>query len=163
MTTAEELHANTRCQIVNFSWILAHFREFLLNNKDKMPLFDIESSERESGAGNRCLLAPEHALLMGLMRKRINTTQEQLVSLFDIDQTTMCGYLRLVDEILGQILPTTKNVSKIVESYEQSKIQDTLGNTLLVDGTYVPVQRPEDSVQRDHTLAKRRDSRPTQR
>ena len=29
MTTAEELHANTGCQIEKFSWMLAHFRKFM--------------------------------------------------------------------------------------------------------------------------------------
>ena len=42
MTTAEELHVNTGCQIEKFSWMLAHFIRFILGNKDKMPLFDLE-------------------------------------------------------------------------------------------------------------------------
>ena len=41
-----------------------------------MPLFDIKSGKRESDAGNRCKLDPEHALLVGLIKKRTNVTQD---------------------------------------------------------------------------------------
>ena len=158
MTTAEDLHANTGCQIGEFSWMLAHFRKFILDNKDKMLLFDLESSEQESDAVNRCLLAPEHALLMGLMRKRINNIQEYLASLFGIDQTTVCRYLKIVDDILEQILPTARNVSDIIQSDEKTKqIQKTLGRVLLIDGTHVPVQRSGDSKQRKRSYSDKKE------
>ncbi len=119
-----------------------------------MPLFDIESNKRESDAGNRCKLDPEHALLIGLIKKRTNVTQGQLVALFGIDQTTVCRYIKLVDEILKRILPTAENVSDIIQSDEKpiQQIQKVLDNILLIDGTHVPVRRSEDSVQREIIL-----------
>ena len=88
------------------------------------------------------------------MRKRINTTQEQLASLFGIDQTTVCRYLKLVDNILEQILPTARNVSDMIQSDEKSKqMRKTLGRVLLIDGMHVPVQRSGDSKQRKRSYS----------
>ena len=84
-----------------------------------MPLFDIKSGKRESDAGNRCKFDPEHALLLGLMKKRSNVTQGQLAALFGIDQATVCRYIKLVDEILKRILPTAENVSDMIQSDEK--------------------------------------------
>ena len=83
------------------------------------------------------MLAPEHVLMMGLMRKRTNTTQEQLASLFGIHQTTVCRYLKLVDDILEQILPTARNVFDMIQSDKKFKqVQEALGKVLLIDGTH---------------------------
>ncbi len=155
MPTPEHLHAFTGYQIDDFYWLLKYFREFILDYLDKMPLFDIKSGKRVSDAGNRCKLDPEHALLVGLMKKRTNVTQGQLAALFGIDQTTVCRYIKLVDEILKQILPTAKNMSDIIQSDEKpiQQIQKVLGNTLLIDGTHVPVRRSEDSVQRNKSYS----------
>ena len=87
------------------------------------------------------------------MRKRINTTQEQLASLFGIDQTTVCRYLKLVDNILEQILPTARNVSDMIQSDKSRQLQETLGRVLLIDGTHVPVQRSGDSEQRKRSYS----------
>ncbi len=76
MSTPERLHAFTGYQIDDFFWLLKHVVEFILDHLDKMPLFDIESGKRESDAGNRCKLYPEHALLLGLIKKRSNVTQD---------------------------------------------------------------------------------------
>ncbi len=155
MSTTEHLHAFTGYQIDDFFWLLKHVREFILDHLNKMPLFDIKSGKRESDAGNRCKLDPEHALLVGLTKKRTNVTQGQLAALFGIDQTTVCRYIKLVDEILKRILPTAGNVSDIIQSDEKpiQQIQKVLGNTLLIDGTHVPVRRSEDFVQRNKSYS----------
>ena len=89
------------------------------------------------------------------MKKRSNITQGQLAVLFGIDQTTVCRYIKLVDEILKRILPTAENVSDIIQSDEKpiQQIQKVLDNTLLIDGTHVPVRRSEDSVQRKRSYS----------
>ncbi len=76
MSTPEHLHAFTGYQIDDFFWLLKHVREFILDYLDKMPLFDIKSGKRESDVGNRCKLDPKHALLVGLIKKRTNVTQD---------------------------------------------------------------------------------------
>ncbi len=152
LENSRQLRVTGRCQNI-------YFREFILNHEDKMPSFDIESNKRVSDAGNKCRLTPEQVLLMGLMRKKSGVTPEQLATLFDIDQTMVCMYLKIMDEILENTLPTAKNVSDMMQSDGKSKqqIPKVLDNTLLIDGTHVPIQRSGNSEQREESYSDKKE------
>ena len=153
--TPEDLYAATGCTAKEFRWIYDHFMKFIRDHEDDMPLFKIDSVKRASDAGNRCHLDPILALLLGLIRKKGNPTQMFLQMLFGVDQTTVCRYLQLTDKILEEILPTAQNISTLIQSKKQQYDQKKMvpDNTLLLDGTHVPIQKPEDSQQRTESYS----------
>ncbi len=113
----------------------------------RAPLF---SEDEDDGPGNRCKLSYRHALLMSLMRKYGNPTQEQLAAFFGIDQSTVCRYLKYCDMIFLKILPTPDTISQKIRNArtikEVKKIVPDL--TIMVDGTHIKIQRPSDKEPR---------------
>ncbi len=113
----------------------------------RAPLF---SEDEDDGPGNRCKLSYRHALLMSLMRKYGNPTQEQLAAFFGIDQSTVCRYLRYCDMIFLKILPTPDAVSqKIRNARTIEGLREIVPDlTVIVDGTHIDIQRPTDKEPR---------------
>ncbi len=121
------------------------------------PLF---SEDEDNLPGNRCKLSYRHALLMSLMRKYGNPTQEQLAVFFGIDQSTVCRYLRYCDMIFTKMLPTPDAVSRKIRNArtikEVKKIVPDL--TVIVDGTHIDIQRPTDKEPRKEAYSGKKKS-----
>ena len=96
------------------------------------------------------MLSYRHALLMSLMRKYGNPTQEQLAAFFGIDQSTVCRYLRYCDMIFLKILPTPDAVSRKIRNTRTIEgIREIVPDlTVIVDGTHIDIQRPTDKEPR---------------
>ena len=117
-----------------------------------MPLFRDDES-KTSDPGNRCKLCFRHALLMSLIRKKDNPTQGTLQAIFGVDQTSVCRYLKVMDQILTSVLPTAKNVSKEIAACEtKEEFKRTVPgpgeSDVTADGTHCPVQRPSEKTVR---------------
>jgi len=99
------------------------------------------------------------------MRKRGATIQEQLAVFCNIDQSTVCRYLRFADLIFAQILPTASKVSDRIQKTrtipELKKPVPDLAT--IVDGTHMEIRRPSKDPERRHTREKRRASPATRR
>ena len=104
------LHSATLCSREEFRYILERTGACAIASGD-MPLFRDDES-RTSDPGNRCKLRFRHALLMSLIRKKDNPTQDTLQAIFGVDQTSVCRYLKVMDWILASVLPTARNVSE---------------------------------------------------
>ena len=72
---------------------------------------------------NLCKLRFRHALLMALIRKKDNPPQGTLQTIFGINQTKVCKYIKVMNKTLVAVLPTTKNISKDSCVQDQRRIQ----------------------------------------
>ena len=120
--------------------------ERFLAHSGQMPLFR-DDAGRISDPGNRCKLYLRHALLMALIHKKDNPTQEVLVAFFGIDQTAVSRYLPVMDRMLAEILPTADKISEEIagaKTKEEFKriVPGPDGGDIFIDGTHCPVQRP---------------------
>ena len=97
-----------------FQHILEHAGPYVAA-RDKMRLFRDDES-RASDPGSRCKLRLRHAILMALVHKKDNPTQGVLQAVFGIDQTSVCRYLKVMDQMLVEALPTARNISKEIAS-----------------------------------------------
>ena len=107
------------------------------------PLF----SDASPDPGNRCKLTEAQALLLSLVRKRHGPTQALLGVVFGIDQSTVSRYLEFVDGILVEVLPVAERIrERLAGLAPGSGAYGYLvpGREILVDGTRVRVQRPQD-------------------
>ena len=143
------LHSATLCSREEFRYILERTGACAIASGD-MPLFRDDES-RTSDPGNRCRLRFRHALLMSLIHKKDNPTQDTLQAIFGVDQTNVCRYLKVMDRILAAVLPTAKNVSKEIaacKTKEEFKriVPGPGGGDVTADGTHCPVQRPSEKT-----------------
>ncbi len=76
----------------------------------RMPLMH-DDPVRATEPGNRCKPRPVHILRMALTRKYGATEQAFLASLFGVDQSAVCRYIRLADRVLKEVLPAPKKTS----------------------------------------------------
>ena len=134
-----------------FQYIVEHAEVYVTAN-DKMRLFRDDKS-RASDPGNRCRLFLRHAILMALMRKKDSPSQGTQQAIFGIDQTSVCRYLKVMDEILDAVLPTANNISKAIASCETKEefkkiVPGDDGGDVIIDGTHCPVQRPSEKTVR---------------
>ncbi len=134
-----------------FQYILEHAGVYVTASSKTRLFRDDES--RASDPGNRCKLRLRHAILMALIHKKDNPTQGVLQAIFGIDQTSVCRYLKVTDQILAKILPTANNISKEIAScntQEEFKkiIPGQGGGDITIDGTHCPVQRPSEKTVR---------------
>ena len=116
------------------------------------PLF---AEDGKPDPGNRCILDRRHVLLLALVRKRSGMTQAALGILFDVDQSTVCRYLRFADSVLAVVLPTADRMTRLVKAAKTREEFEALvpGGTIIMDGTEVPRQRPQDSEKRKRTYS----------
>ena len=146
-----DLHSATLRSTREFQHILWHVKAYTTAS-GKMPLF-YEDESRASDPGNRCKLRLRHALLMALIHKKDNLTQGTLQALFGVDQSSVCRYLQVMDQILAEVLPTAKKISEdIVECETDEEFKEIVpgpdGGDVFVDGTHCPVQRPSEKTVR---------------
>ncbi len=150
------LQPTTSMNLRQFDYIYDRFTK-LAKKHTEGPLF---SEDEDNLPGNRCKLSYRHALLMSLMRKYGNPTQEQLAAFFGIDQSTVCRYLRYCDMIFTKILPTPDAVSRKIRNArtikEVKKIVPDL--TVIVDGTHIDIQRPTDKEPRKEAYSGKKKS-----
>ena len=71
---------------------------------------DARASEPET----RSKLYIRHALLMSLLHKKEANTEGVLGALFGIDQGTASRYLKVVNGVLAEILPTARNLTETI-------------------------------------------------
>ena len=148
------LHAATLQSSKEFDYILEKLEKAIKKSKDA-PMFR-NDERRSDDPGNRCSLHPRHALLMALLRFKDNPTQGTLEAFFGIDQSTVCRYLQFCNKMLKGILPTPERISKDISKCRTVKEVKKLvpgknAGTLLVDGTHIRVDRPEDKDERKKT------------
>ena len=134
-----------------FQHILEH-AEVYVAASDKMRLFRDDKS-RTSDPGNRCKLPLRHAILMALVHKKDNPTQGVLQAIFGIDQTSVCRYIKVMNKILAEVLPTANNISKGIASCKTKEefkkiVPGNDGGDVIMDGTHCPVQRPSEKTVR---------------
>ena len=145
------LHSATLCGRKKFQHILERAGAYA-TAFGKMPLFHDDES-RASDPGNRCKLRLRHALFMALARKKDNPPQGTLQAIFWIDQTNVCRYLKVMDKILAEVLPTANNISKEIaacQAKEEFKrmVPGDDGGDVMTDGTHCQVQRPSEKTVR---------------
>ena len=145
------LHSATLCSREEFQHILERVLAYATASGD-MPLFRDDES-RASDPGNRCRLRIRHALLMALMHKKDNPTQGVLQAIFGIDQTSVCRYIKVMNKILAEVLPTANNISKGIASCKTKEefkkiVPGDDGGDTIIDGTHCPVQRPSEKTVR---------------
>ena len=151
-TTAQSLQGLPRMTLTSLTTSATTlWAESKRHNKDA-PLF---SEDETPDPGNRCLLDRRSVLLLALFRKRSNVTQDALGVLFDVDQSTVCRYLRFADSVLAGILPTADRMTRLVKKAETSEQLEQLmpDRTIIIDGTEVPRQRPQDKDKRKNTYS----------
>ena len=110
---------------------------------------------RASGRGNRCRLHPAYVLLLDLVRKYRNNCQDQLGVIFGIDQSAVCGHIRVADRILAAMLPTPHRFMDVLRHVHSPGEFAALfpegagADTILADGTHARFVRAKDRAVRD--------------
>ena len=110
------LYSATLCNREEFRCILERSEACAIASGD-MPLFR-DDGFMASDLGNRYKLRFRYALLMALIRKKDNPAQGMLQAIFWVGQTSVCRYLKVMDMILAEVLPTAKNVSEEIAARE---------------------------------------------
>ena len=152
----DKLRPATLADCSKFRYMLERAERFLAHS-GQMPLFR-DDAGRASDPGNRCKLYLRHALLMALIHKKDNLTQEALAAIFGIDQTTVSRYLQVMDRMLAEILPTAAKISEEIagaKTKEEFKriVPGPDGGDIFIDGTHCPVQRPSKKTLRRMTYS----------
>ena len=73
--------------------------------------------------------------------------------MFGIDQTNVCRYLKVMDEILAEVLPPANNISREIASCETKEefkriVPGDDGGDVIMDGTHCLVQHPSEKAVR---------------
>ena len=83
------------------------------------------------------------------IRKKTGETQDILRLIFDVDQGTVSRCLKVADPILSEIHLTGKIAELNKKTKTSEKLEEIIpDNTIIVDGTEVPRQRPADKDER---------------
>lgn len=122
------------------------------NPVNKIPLLR-DDPVRSANPGNRCSLEPRHILLLALVRKYRNASQSMLASIFGIDQAAVSRYQKLADKVMARFLPTPYRFMQVIRSIKDldaftKLFPDNKLFTMLIDGTLVRFQRPQDKDRR---------------
>ena len=108
----KKLHTATALVPEQFDYLCIKFAERLAELGLNRLFWDDDN--RASDPGTRSKLYIRHALLLSLIHKR-GATNEGLIGLFfGIDQSTVSRYLKVNNEVLAEILPTSRNLTKII-------------------------------------------------
>ena len=103
--------------------------------------------------GKRNASILRRAILTALVHKKDSPTQGVLQAIFGVDQTSVCRYLKVMDQILAEVLPTARNISKEIascktkEEFKKIVLGDDVGD-VIIDGTHCPVRRPSEKTVR---------------
>ena len=112
--TPKKLHALTLLNPEEFDYTCIKFAERVAERGLDRLFWDDDA--RASDPGTRCKLYIRHALLMTLYRKKDAATEAALGVFFGMDQGTASRYLKVVNEVLAEILPTARNMAKAIRS-----------------------------------------------
>ena len=108
----KKLHTATALVPEQFDYLCIKFAERLAELGLNRLFWDDDN--RASDPGTRSKLYIRHALLLSLIHKR-GATNEGLIGLFfGIDQSTVSRYLKVINEVLAEILPTPRNMTEII-------------------------------------------------
>ena len=106
-----------------FDYLCAKFDD-LVSQRNLDRLF-WDDDLRVSDPGTRSKLYIRHALLMSLLHKKEAIPEELLGVLFGIYQGTVSRYLKTVNSVLAEILPTARNLTSIIrEIYKKRSNTD---------------------------------------
>ena len=150
------LKHHTGCGIAEFKLMLFLVTGLIAAAYDTTPLFRIKGGPRERAQGNRCKLTVRHALLMSLIHQRHNPRQETMAEMFGIDQTSVSRYLSFFREILQKVLPVADRMTRMIAALrDPGKLKVMIpgpgSGRVNLDGTEMPVQRPQDDGARAKT------------
>ena len=73
-----------------------------------------DDDNRVCDSGTRSKLYIRHAILLSLFHKKEAVTEVALGTIFGIDQSSVSRYLKVVNGVLAEILPTSRNLTKII-------------------------------------------------
>ena len=120
MHSAETLHRIMNDPVQSKCWTglaqeeialaLANYVE-VIERMRMTPLFR-NCASTASARGNGHKLEYDHTLYLSLMRIKAGLSQEQPAGMFGVDQSSVCRYLKLNERVVGEVLPTPKNISK---------------------------------------------------
>ncbi len=144
-----QLLANTGCPKKEFDLIYTKVAEHIEDHPYEAMLYR-DNVERAEEPGNRCCLSIKHALFMTLYYKRNHTSQWSVAGFFGIDQSNVSRGMAAMNKILVVVLPTANVVSaNIGDAWTRKKIKSAIpgpnGGVIMVDGTHIPVKRPQNS------------------
>ena len=114
MRSGDLLVRTTKFAPEKFDFLLDKFSQWAADHPKTTPLFrgDGAGSGRR---GNRCNLDIRHVLLMALVHYKSNPSQDSLEAQFAVDQSSVSRYLKWAKGVLGEILPTGKNICKRIQ------------------------------------------------
>ena len=149
-----------KCTREEFDHLLKHVMQWIIDNKEDAELWQLDY-DRSADPGNRCRLTPKQALFLFLVLLKSNRTQDDLSVDFGIDQASVSRYLKRMLLILRDKLLTHMYMKeKLKELEDTEEIKDLIpgfDGTVLVDGTHVKIQRPEDDeMQKDAYSGKKK-------
>ena len=138
MRNGDLLVRTTKFTPEKFDFLLDKFNQRTADHPKTTPLFrgDGAGSGRR---GNRCNLDIKHVLLMALIHYKSNPSQDSLEAQFAVDRSSVSRYLKWAKGVLGEILPTGKNICKRIQDAktvgEMNEIM-SLGSKSETDGEY---------------------------
>ena len=114
----KRLRATTMMSPEQFDYLCVRFAERVAERGIYRLFWDDDL--RASDPGTRSRLYIRHALLMSLLHKKEAITEAALGAIFGIDQGTASRYLKVVNGVLAEILPTARNLTEIIRGiYER--------------------------------------------
>ena len=117
--TRKKLHAVTLLSSDQFDYICAKFAERVAERGLDRLFWDDDL--RASDPGTRSRLYIRHAVLLSLYRKKDAGSEAALGTFFGIDQGTASRYLKVVNEVLAEILPTARNYAAMIRKIYKSR------------------------------------------
>lgn len=137
---SDRLYAATGFVREEFDHLFERFDEAVSARPDPPPFSSGEYADPE----NRDRLGRRHALLMALMRKRINVGPLFLCMIECVGPDSISRYVGFADRLLREILPTSDRITKRLQT-AGAGIQEEIipGGTVLIDRLRVPVLRTD--------------------
>ena len=118
----KSLHAMTLMKPEQFDYLCAKFDDRVSQRNLDRLFWDDDL--RASDPGTRSKLYIRHALLMSLLHKKEAIPEALLGVLFGIYQGTVSRYLKTVNSVLAEILPTARNLTSIIREIYKKRNND---------------------------------------
>ena len=134
---AKKLRTMTMMSPEQFDYLCIRFAERVAERGLDRLFWDDDI--RASDPGTRSRLYIRHALLMSLVHKKEANTEAFLGVFFGIDQGTVSRYLKVVNGVLAEILPTARNLTEIIRGVYERRCGADGGTD---GGTDVPGAEP---------------------
>ena len=103
----------------------------------------------EPTRGKTCKLAPDHAVLLGLMTLRTGIQQQRLAIMLGVSQSLVCRYTAYIKRVITKFCTSIKSISTAIKKCKTIKarkvwIPGYKGGELAVDGTEISIYEPKD-------------------